>query len=187
MKVISFFIISWYSFCIFINMYKILILAILISFSSCASWNVVADYDFYNDNYNYNQIHMIYLENPSWFYNNYYLDMYGTPTYYHRHPHYIRYQKECVRRTYTNSKRNTTSTSTRRASINNNRTTSINNNRTTPISNNRTTRTARPTTRRTTRSTVTRPPTRTNVTRSTTRPPTRSRVTRTSTIKRNHQ
>jgi len=162
-------------------MYKILILTILISFSSCASWNVTTEYDFYNSPYNYNQIHRLYMSNPTWFYNNYYLDPYGQPTYYHRHPHYIRYQRECIRRasrttpitiprvgtTHTNSatNRNTTSTATRRAPINKNRTT--------PINRNTTTRTIRPTTR---------PPTRTI-----TRTPRPSTSIRTATIKRNHQ
>jgi hypothetical protein len=151
---------------------KLLILAIAtVLFVSCGSLNFPterAEYDFYNDNYNYVQIHMIYMNSPRWFYDNYYLDMYGRTIYYHRHPYYLRYQRESRRRvrnhnqvvlptvghTRVNSSRNIKrtnhSTQTRRTVTNNNRTTSTNRNRTrATITPNNKTRTITPTRTRT--------------------------------------
>ena len=131
---------------------KLLILAIAtFLFVGCDALTVTTqydrgydNYDFYYDNYNYNSIHLLYMNNPRWFYDNYYIDMYGRPIYYHRHPYYLRYQREHQRRikrgrdvnlptvgqtrinSTRNIKRSNNSTHTRRAVINNNRTTSTN-------------------------------------------------------------
>ena len=81
---------------------QLLILSIAtILFISCGSLTIATEsqpYDFYYDNYDYNQINMMYLNNPRWFYNNSYMDSYGHPHYYHTHPYYIRYVKEHQRR-----------------------------------------------------------------------------------------
>jgi hypothetical protein len=151
---------------------QLLIMSIAtVLFISCGSLTIATEeqpYDFYYSNYNYNQINMMYLNNPRWFYDNYYIDSYGHQRYYNRHPYYIRYTKEHQRRIHTrtnhsrNIKRTNHSTSTRRA-----------------------TTTVRPNTR----STTTRTPTRTirpSTTRSTVRfAPTRSaRTNKSSTIRR---
>jgi len=85
---------------------RLFIMAITtVLFISCGAWNPPTDraeYDFYNNNYNYNQIYRIYLNSPTWFYDNYYLDMYGNIRYYNRHPYYIRFQREHIRRDRTN-------------------------------------------------------------------------------------
>jgi hypothetical protein len=75
-------------------------------FIGCGSLNMPterAEYDFYNDNYNYIQIHMIYMNSPRWFYDNYYLDMYGRQYIYRYHPYYKRYLRERARRIRNNN------------------------------------------------------------------------------------
>jgi hypothetical protein len=84
-------------------MKKLIIMAIaIVLLASCGSLNPPterAGYDFYNDSYDYDQIYMLYLNNPTWFHENYYLDVNGNARYYNRHPYYIRFQREYDRRT----------------------------------------------------------------------------------------
>jgi len=74
-------------------------------FISCGSIEFTGhrDYDLSYDYYNYSQINRIYIQNPRWFYDNYYLDDYGRQRYYHMHPYYIRYVKQKAKHTKRNS------------------------------------------------------------------------------------
>jgi len=93
-------------------MRKLILLLLIIVLTSCGSLQLdtSAEYDLTYDNYNYNQIHLIYQSNPRWFYDTMYIDMYGRSRYCHTHPYYTRYKKEYQRRV----KRNTHSVNTRR-------------------------------------------------------------------------
>ena len=143
--------------------FKSLLLILAISLmSSCASFQLVTHtpqvtYGF--DYYDYNTIHHLYISNPHYFYNNFYLDQYGTRRHYYNHPYFTRYcntrnirpnhryyVNNRSRKVHMNGRRGNqptpiiqNSTTRRIIPINNNRTTRINNNRTTRINNNRTT------------------------------------------------
>ncbi len=70
-------------------------------FISCGSFELTtrtSNYDMMYDYYNYNQIHYIYMNNPRWFYDNLYIDVYGRQRPYHLHPYFIKYKKQYVRR-----------------------------------------------------------------------------------------
>jgi hypothetical protein len=73
-------------------MKKLLIIFSVFLFSSCASYqinSVTMDYNF--NQYDYNNIHSIYVNNPHYFYNTTYIDQYGIRCYYYMHPYFIRY------------------------------------------------------------------------------------------------
>lgn len=83
------------------NLKIFLIVLITFIFVSCGSLTITSDthqrynnYDMFYDVYSYNQIHLLYLANPRYFYNNNYIDKYGRLRYGHNHPSYLRYCKE---------------------------------------------------------------------------------------------
>ena len=135
--------------------------------------NETPEFYFNYSPYDYDRVHYIYLNQPNYFQNTFYINQYGQQTYMYQHPHYVRYCRErdsrqrieSRKRPYVaptvgrvnktqyinrNNRRATSSTVRRTYTTqnSNNRTTQNSNNRTTSINRNATTSTHRNTTTR---------------------------------------
>jgi len=156
-------------------MYKTIILFLIVTLmTSCSALMIegeTSEHYFNYSPYNYDRVHYIYLNQPNYFQNTFYINQYGQQTYMYQHPYYVRYCRERDSRQRIESRKRTYVTPTvgirvnkthyvtnRRATSNTRTYTTHNsNNRTTYNSNNRTTSTNRNiTTRRTTPTTVNR-------------------------------
>jgi len=84
----------------FKNLFLILVLSIL--FTSCnvtqtpANTQVSVNWDY--SYYDYDQIHYLYTNYPSYFWNYQYMNPYGVRTYYYNHPYFIQYRRDCAQR-----------------------------------------------------------------------------------------
>lgn len=94
-------------------MKKIILLILFILFTSCGTlqWDLSEEYNIDRGYYNYNQIHHIYLNDPWWFYDNYYINNYG----YYPRPFFIKYKKLQKSRRYNVNRRNKRSVSPTRS------------------------------------------------------------------------
>ena len=116
-------------------MKKLILLILVFLFTSCGAiqWNLSSGYEGYDSYYyDYNRINSLYLQNPRWVYDNYYLGAYGNRIYYYQHPYFIRYQKDRIKK----QKRRSYNVNTR--NISPNIKTRVRNTTTTPIRNNST-------------------------------------------------
>ena len=75
------------------NLFKYILIGVL--FVSCASYQeksiTYAHSEYTFKYYDYNSLHFMYVNNPSYFYNTFYINKYGIRRYYYTHPYFIRY------------------------------------------------------------------------------------------------
>lgn len=96
----------------------------LFSLSSCATYQIqgvrlssayVESISYNFEYYDYNTIHWLYINNPYYFYNTFYVDQQGIRRYYYTHPYFVRY---CSYRNITPNHDYYIRNRTRRTSIN---------------------------------------------------------------------